>query len=204
MDGLSDVSVELIEVSPNGMQKTNNLMKSNPYYTFDLDMDKNYKIVLRKEGYFAKTTDLSTSGLGNIDTIRKDLAIAKLELNKSYTLQNVLYEFGKSTLTENSKAVLDNLYQILVENPSFIIELSSHTDGIGSDEGNMKLSQARAESCVAYLISKGVAKDRMVAKGYGKSKPKVPNTTEDGKDDPAGRAINRRTEFQIIGIKKTQ
>ena len=203
-EGLSDVGVELLEVSPNGMQQTKMLMKSNPYYAFDVDMDKNYKIVLRKEGYFAKTTDLSTSGLGTIDTIKKDLSIAKLELNKSYTLQNVLYEFGKSTLTENSKAVLDNLYQILVENPSFIIELSSHTDGIGSDEGNMKLSQARAESCVAYLISKGVAKDRMVAKGYGKSKPKVPNTTEDGKDDPAGRAINRRTEFQIIGIKKSQ
>ena len=204
LDGLTDASVELLEISPNGMQKTNNFMKSNPYYAFDLDMDRTYKIVIRKEGYFAKTTDLSTIGLGTMDTIRKDISIAKLELNKSYTLQNVLYEFGKSTLTENSKAVLDNLYQILVENPSFIIELSAHTDAIGSDEGNMKLSQARAESCVAYLITKGVAKDRMVAKGYGKTRPKVPNTTEDGKDDPAGRAINRRTEFQITGIKKSQ
>ena len=204
MDGLSDASVELLEISPNGMQKTNNFMKSNPYYAFDLDMDRTYKIVIRKEGYFAKTTDLTTTNLSTMDTIRKDIAIAKLELNKSYTLQNVLYEFGKSTLTENSKAVLDNLYQILVENPSFVIELSAHTDAIGSDEGNMKLSQARAESCVAYLITKGIAKDRLVAKGYGKTRPKVPNTTEDGKDDPAGRAINRRTEFQITGIKKTQ
>lgn len=204
MDGLSDVGVELLEVSPNGMQQTKNLTKSNPYYAFDLDLNKNYKIVLRKEGYFTKTADLTTNGVSSTDTMHKDLSIAKLELNKSYTLQNVLYEFGKSTLTENSKAVLDNLYQILVENPSFIIELSSHTDGIGSDEGNMKLSQARAESCVAYLITKGIAKDRLVAKGYGKTRPKVPNTTEDGKDDPAGRAINRRTEFQIIGIKKSQ
>ena len=203
-EGLSGVGIELLEVSPNGMQKTQNLTKSDPYYAFDVDMDKNYKLVLRKEGYFAKTVELSTSGLGSIDTIRKDLSIAKLELNKAYTLQNVLYEFGKSTLTENSKAVLDNLYQILVENPSFVIELSSHTDGIGSDVGNMKLSQARAESCVEYLISKGIGKDRLVAKGYGKTKPKVPNTTEDGKDDPAGRAINRRTEFQIIGVKKVQ
>ena len=203
MDQVSDVNVQLLEVAANGMQQTANATKSNPYYAFDVDMDKNYKIVLRKEGYFAKTIELSTSGLGTIDTIRKDLSIAKLELNQTYALQNVLYEFGKSTLTENSKAVLDNLYQILVENPAFIIELSSHTDGIGSDEGNMKLSQARAESCVAYLISKGIAKDRMVAKGYGKTKPKVPNTTEDGKDDPAGRAINRRTEFKIIGVKKS-
>ncbi len=201
---LAGVSVQLIEVFPNGMEKTAYYMKSDPNYYFDVDINKNYKIVLRKDEYFTKTIDLSTSGLGQIDTIRKDISIAKLELNKTYTLQNVLYEFGKSTLTENSKAVLDNLYQILVENPAFIIELSSHTDAIGSDAANQKLSQARAESCVSYLITKGVTKDRMVAKGYGESLPKVPNTTEDGKDDPAGRAINRRTEFKITGIKKAQ
>jgi outer membrane protein OmpA-like peptidoglycan-associated protein/tetratricopeptide (TPR) repeat protein len=201
---LADVNVELVEVFANGMEKTAYYMKSNPYYYFDVDMNKNYKLVLRKDGYFSKSVDLSTFNLGTIDTIRKDLAIAKLELNKTYTLQNVLYEFGKSTLTENSKAVLDNLYQIMVENPAFIIELSSHTDAIGSDAANMKLSQARAESCVSYLVSKGITKDRMVAKGYGESMPKVPNTTEDGKDDPAGRAINRRTEFKITGLKKAQ
>jgi outer membrane protein OmpA-like peptidoglycan-associated protein/tetratricopeptide (TPR) repeat protein len=200
---LADANVELIEVFPNGMEKTVYYMKSNPNYVFDVEMNKNFKIVVKKDGYFAKTVDLSTSNLGTIDTITKDISIAKLELNKTYTLQNVLYEFGKSTLTENSKAVLDNLYQIMVENAAFIIELSSHTDAIGSDAANMKLSQARAESCVSYLISKGITKDRMVAKGYGESLPKVPNMTEDGKDDPAGRAVNRRTEFKITGIKKT-
>ena len=201
---LKDANVELIEVFANGMEKTAYYMKSEPHYYFDVDMNKNYKIVVRKDGYFAKTIELNTSGLGTIDTIRKDISIAKLELNKTYTLQNVLYEFGKSTLTENSKAVLDNLYQIMVENAAFLIELSSHTDAIGSDANNMKLSQARAESCVSYLIGKGITKDRMVAKGYGESLPKVPNTTDDGKDDPAGRAINRRTEFKITGLKKIQ
>jgi outer membrane protein OmpA-like peptidoglycan-associated protein len=202
--GLKDANVELVEIYPNGMEKTVYYAKSDPNYAFDVEMNKNYKLITRKEGYFTNTATLSTSGLGTLDTIRKDLTITKLELNKAYTLQNVLYEFGKATLTENSKTVLDNLYQILVENPAFIIELSSHTDAIGSDVANMKLSQARAESCVEYLIGKGIAKDRLIAKGYGKTKPKVPNTTEDGKDDPAGRAINRRTEFQIIGLKKSQ
>jgi len=201
---LAGVNVQLIEIFPNGMEKTVYYMKSDPHYYFDVDMNKNYKLVLRKDEYFTKTVELSTSNLGQIDTIRKDIAIAKLELNKTYTLQNVLYEFGKSTLTENSKLVLDNLYQILVENPAFVIELSSHTDAIGSDAANLKLSQARAESCVTYVIGKGITKDRLVAKGYGESMPKVPNTTEDGKDDPAGRAVNRRTEFKITGIKKAQ
>jgi outer membrane protein OmpA-like peptidoglycan-associated protein len=203
-DALAGANVELIEVFPNGMEKTAYYMKSDPNYYFDVDMNKNYKLVVRKDGYFTKTIELNTSNLGTIDTIRKDIGIAKLELNKTYTLQNVLYEFGKATLTENSKAVLDNLYQIMVENPAFIIELSAHTDAIGSDAANMKLSQARAESCVNYLLGKGITKDRMVARGYGESMPKVPNMTDDGKDDPAGRAINRRTEFKITGLKKAQ
>lgn len=198
---VKDANVELIEVSPNGMERTVYYMKSDPNYYFDVELGKKYKIVTRKEGYFANTTELNVP-LTVTDTIRKDLSLNKLEMNKAYTLQNVLYEFGKSTLTETSKEVLDNLYQIMIENPSFIIELSSHTDAIGSDAGNMKLSQARAESCVKYLIGKGIAKDRLIAKGYGKTRPKVPNTTPDGKDDPAGRAINRRTEFQIVGLKK--
>lgn len=201
-EGVKDAGVELIEVYPNGMEKTSYFVKSDPYYFFDLEMDKNYKVIVRKNEYFTKTIEVNTHGLGTIDTVRKDIAIAKLELNKTYTLQNVLYEFGKATLTENSKLVLNNLQQIMTENPSFIIELSAHTDAIGSDKDNMKLSQARAESCVKYLVEKGIAKDRMKAVGYGESKPKVPNQTEDGKDDPAGRAINRRTEFQIIGLKK--
>ncbi|MCS6934421.1 MAG: OmpA family protein [Chitinophagales bacterium] len=197
-ESVNDALVTLIEMFPNGMEKTVYYMKSNPYYTFEVEMNKKYKIVVRKEGFFAKTEELNTSGLGNIDTIRKDIEMAKLVVGKEYTLQNVLYEFGKATLTESSKQVLDNLYQILIENPTFVIELSAHTDNIGSDAANMKLSQARAESCVKYLMEKGIPKERMVAKGYGESRPKVPNTTEDGKDDPAGRAINRRTEFKIL------
>lgn len=203
-DPLKDANVELIEIYPNGMEQTAYYMKSNPYYFFEVGMNKNYKIVVRKDGYFSNTVSYSTYDLGIVDTVVKDIAIDKLEMNKDYTLQNVLYEFGKATLTENSKLVLDNLYNILVENPSFIIELSAHTDAIGTDAANLKLSQARAESCVKYLIGKGIAKDRMVAKGYGESRPKVPNTTDEGKDDPAGRAINRRTEFKIIGLKKEE
>lgn len=167
-------------------------------YAVEISSKKQYKITVRREGYFAKTITVDPKSDLKTDTVRQDIGLTKIEINKEYTLQNVLYEFGKATLTENSKTVLDALYTIMVDNPTFVIELSSHTDAIGSDAANMKLSQARAQSCVDYLTSKGVAKNRMVPVGYGESKPKVPNTTEDGKDDPAGRAINRRTEFKII------
>ncbi|MFN8285573.1 MAG: OmpA family protein [Chitinophagales bacterium] len=167
-------------------------------YYFDLEMNKDYKISARKEGYFSKTVMVSTKNRATTDSIKTDIGLPKLEIGKDYTLQNVLYEFGKATLTENSKQVLDQLYTIMIENPTFVIELSAHTDAIGSDAANLKLSQARAQSCVDYLKTKGIATERMIPKGYGESKPKVPNTTDDGKDDPAGRAINRRTEFKIL------
>jgi outer membrane protein OmpA-like peptidoglycan-associated protein len=86
-----------------------------------------------------------------------------------------------------------------MDNPRIIVEISSHTDSVSSDEYNMKLSQKRAESVVKYLISKGIEKERLVAKGYGESKPIAPNTNPDGTDNPEGRQKNRRTEFKIIG-----
>ena len=86
------------------------------------------------------------------------------------------------------------------ENPSFVIELSSHTDGKGADLYNLKLSQARAASCVDYLIKKGIDKKRMNPVGYGMRKPVAPNTNPDGSDNPDGRTLNRRTEFKILKI----
>jgi outer membrane protein OmpA-like peptidoglycan-associated protein/tetratricopeptide (TPR) repeat protein len=199
---ISGANVTLIEVSPNGAEKTVYYEKrpdNSPAYYFELANNKKYKVNVKREGFFANTVVVNTSGLAvNQDSLRVDVQLTKLELNTEYTLQNVLYEFGKATLTESSKSVMDTLYNLMAENPSFVIELSAHTDGIGSDAANLKLSQARAESCVKYLIGRGIAKERLVAVGYGETKPKVPNTNAEGKDDPTGRAINRRTEFKIL------
>ena len=84
-------------------------------------------------------------------------------------------------------------------NPQIIVEISSHTDSKGNDNYNMKLSQRRAESVVNYLVSKGIKAERLKAKGYGESKPVAPNEKPDGSDNPEGRALNRRTDFKIIG-----
>jgi outer membrane protein OmpA-like peptidoglycan-associated protein len=167
------------------------------YYTY-LPTEREFKIMVRKEGYFAGKTTVSTRSLPqNMDSLRADLKMKKVIIDKVYTLSNILYEFDKATLTPNSKLVLDTLYDILKDNPSFHIELSSHTDGKGSDAYNLKLSQARAQSCVDYLVKKGIAKKRMVPVGYGMRKPVAPNKNPDGSDNPDGRALNRRTEFKI-------
>lgn len=93
--------------------------------------------------------------------------------------------------------ILDNLYGIMVDNQNIEIELSAHTDIIGSYAYNIDLSERRAQSCVEYLISKGISADRMKSKGYGYDFPIAPNKTPDGKDNPEGRALNRRTEFKV-------
>jgi len=96
--------------------------------------------------------------------------------------------------------VLDTtLLVLLKEAPEFIVEIGAHTDSIGGDEYNLKLSQERANGVVNYLISKGISPDRLVAKGYGAEMPVAPNSNPDGSDNPEGREKNRRTEFRIIG-----
>ena len=120
-----------------------------------------------------------------------------VEVNKAIILENVLYAFNKATLSKASYPVFDTLLNLLHTYPDMQIEISAHTDNIGSDVYNQKLSEARAASCVAYLVSKGIAAERLVTKGYGETQPVAPNQIN-GKDNPAGRNKNRRTAFKIL------
>lgn len=105
-------------------------------------------------------------------------------------LRDVTFETGRSALRPESFPGLDQVAASLVANPNIRIEIAGHTDAVGSDALNLRLSQARAEAVQAYLASKGVAPERMVAKGYGESTPVASNAT------PEGRAQNRRVELR--------
>ena len=100
----------------------------------------------------------------------------------------------KYELKPESTAELLKLVEIMQQNPTIKIEISGHTDNIGSDEHNYILSENRAKAVYDFLVANGVNKDRMTYKGYGKTKPIDTNDTEEG------RANNRRTEFKIIDI----
>jgi len=172
---------------------------------FNLKQDKLYKVAATLNGYFANSKSFNTEGITKSDTQVVDIYLKKLEKNKAYRLNNIYYDFDKADLRPASKTTLDTLYNILIENPQIIIELSSHTDSRGDEAYNLNLSQRRAESCVNYLINeKKIPKERIMAKGYGKSNPiedcsKYPEcpTTQNG-DCPCHQ-LNRRTEFKIIG-----
>lgn len=143
-------------------------------------------------------------------------------INKPVVVDNIFYDFDKATLRPESKAALDELAVILRENPNVTIEMASHTDRKGSDEYNIDLSSRRARSVIDYLISVGIAADRLQSQGYGESRPKTITKklareypqfkegdvlTEDyilalpeESDREAADQINRRTEFQVLSI----
>lgn len=175
-----------------------------PYF-FNLKTEKLYKVSAAKSGYFASSQSFSTQGVSKSDTLEVNVYLKKLEKDKAYRLNNIYYDFDKWDLRPESKITLDTLYGILMENPTIIIELSSHTDIRGSEEYNQTLSQKRAESCVNYLINeRHLPKERIIAKGYGESKTlddctKYKDCPMDQSGDCACHQLNRRTEFKVIG-----
>ena len=115
-----------------------------------------------------------------------------------YNVLPILYEFGSARLTSESRRIIDNkLLKLMRDKPNIRIELSSHTDARGSAEANQSLSQARAESVVNYLVSRGVQRSRLVAKGFGESRPR--NKCIDGVECTEDEHHqNRRTEFRVL------
>lgn len=169
-------------------------------FYFTLLPDQEYEFKMEGFQYFDSKNYLSTEFMTFSDTLEMPPIWVNVLTDKPVELKDVLYEFNSAELTPKAKNVLDTTLLVLMrEAPEFIIELSSHTDSIGSFEYNMELSQARAQGVVDYLISKGISADRLVAKGYGASMPVAPNYLPDGSDNPIGREQNRRTEFKIIG-----
>jgi outer membrane protein OmpA-like peptidoglycan-associated protein len=114
------------------------------------------------------------------------------EVGNTITLKNIFFEFDKSTLLPQSTRELEKLHDILMDYPHLVIEISGHTDNVGSDEYNQKLSEARAKSVVDYLINLDVDPERLTYRGYGSSKPIDRNSTD------SGRANNRRVSFTVL------
>ena len=179
-------------------------------FLFRVYENENYTLIGENDGYLVKRQLYTTIGKSVpleslkelITTITLDtiLVLDRLEKNKIFVLNNIYFDLDKSDIRADAGLELDKLVELLNDNLEIKIELSSHTDSIASNSYNIQLSQRRAESTVAYLIRKGIAAERLVAKGYGEDKPIARNTNPDGSDNPDGRQRNRRTEFKILEI----
>ncbi len=120
-------------------------------------------------------------------------------LQEHYAVRPVYFAFNKYTLSPSSIATLDTLVTILKRFPKVTVVVEGHTDALGSDAYNMKLSLQRAGTVRDYLIRHGIAGSRLSVKGYGKSRPVAINRNADGTDNPAGRALNRRATYKFNG-----
>lgn len=183
--------LELIDLDNSRIMATG-VSKENGDYKIKLPDVKDYGIEITAQGYllFLDVLDLSADKSKVI--IERDFELEKVKVGDKVVLKNIFFEFAKSTLKPESYAELNNVVKLLENNPTMRIEISGHTDNVGSQKANLRLSLQRAKSVVDYLEAQGIDKDRLEAKGYGYSQPIAPN------DTPEGRELNRRVEFKVL------
>jgi len=161
-------------------------------YLLSLRAGINYGISVSKTDYLFHSENFDIPADAVSRKIRKDIMLKKIAVGTKIVLNNIFFDFDKATLRPESTSELERLYKLLIDIPTLTIEISGHTDNVGSATYNQKLSENRAKSVVDYLIGKGIPISRLTFKGYGLTQPVAPNTTEEG------RQLNRRTEFKIL------
>lgn len=163
--------------------------------TMKVDRNKSYWAHAAKKGFLDDNVAFNSTN-ENDKVIDLELRLPPIVKGEKFKLENIFYDLNKSTLRPESKIALDKLAEFIKKN-DLTIELSAHTDARGSDAYNMKLSQARAQSCVDYLISKGVRKSSITAKGYGETQ--LLNKCKNNVTCPEDmHQENRRTEVKIL------
>ncbi len=201
---LGNSSVKLLDIEGAVIEET--FTDDNGEFEFIIYTDEEYLLIGEKENYFSTRGEFSTIGkeldksklkefITNVE-FEKNLILDRIIVNKSIVLDNIYYDLDKADIREDAALELDKLVVILEDNPNISIELSSHTDDRSSVEYNQDLSQRRAESAVSYILSKGIERNRISAKGYGESQLLILNAkTEDEHQ------INRRTEFKVTSYE---
>lgn len=189
-------------------------------FRFNLDRGVRYVMKAGATGYLNQKQEFTSDSAEEDADYGIDFILAAV--NKPQVIENIFYDFDKATLRPESKSALDELAGLMRENPHVTIELGAHTDRKGSEEYNMALSERRAQSVIDYLISAGIAADRLSPKGYGESVPKTVTkrinkefpqfeegtilteeyiSTLSPEDQEAADQINRRTEFQVLSLE---
>lgn len=174
--------------------KTNNLGEFDTW----LDPDAKYRIIvldssLVQRDFLFQTSARSTDSILNLNPVSLSLIP-----HEAINIDNIFYLFDQVELSDSAKISIDNsLLKFLLKFPHLNVEIHSHTDNLGDERYNDRLSLRRASNVVNYLIKKGIDKNRLAAKGFGERLPLLPNQKPDGSDDPLARQTNRRTEFII-------
>lgn len=193
--GPLEASFELVDLETQKLV-TQSYSQKNGEFFVTLTANKNYLVNVSRDGYLFysdnfslkdKETDFSKPFL-------LDIPLEPIDTGSVVELKNVFFDVNKWDLKPESRAELDKLVAFLTKNAGIKIEIGGHTDNTGDKKANLTLSANRAKSVYDYLVTQGkISAVRLSSRGYGDTRPKVPNTTAENK------AMNRRTEFKVTG-----
>jgi len=209
----------IIRIVGNDGSNRKEIARNDGSFQFPLQRDVKYVMLAGAKGYLNAKQEFQSDDAEEDAEYNVDFILASI--NKPVVIDNIFYDFDKATLRPESKKALDEMVQVMRDNPNITIEMAAHTDRKGSENYNIRLSQRRAQSVIDYLIAAGINADRLQAQGYGKSRPKnitkklareFPQFTEgtiltpeyietlDEYNREIADQINRRTEFQVLSI----
>ncbi len=196
---LPEVSVTLYHKSR--VLQSKKLSDGEGQFSFEIDPGTTYKILGQKTAYYSDSLIVNTMERRySNDTLRISLHLEPMfEVGKKIVLEDIHYDFDKHNIREDAAGILNELSRIMRDYPSLEIELSSHTDSRGSDNYNMKLSDRRAKAAVDYLVSRGISRNRMQAKGYGESQL-LNHCSDNVACTKEAHQENRRTEIKVLAF----
>jgi peptidoglycan-associated lipoprotein len=203
-------------IGSDGTMFTDTTDAETGYFSFDLKPNTEYVYVVHKDGYFNGKDRITTDTLYYDYTFEHHVQLENYR--KTFDIPNIEFEFASFDLTDMAKHSLDSVVKLLNNNPNLVVELSAHTDMVGTDENNMELSKKRADAVAAYLISRGISENRLETKGFGESQPIVVEDQHEDYDwlekgdvlkpefveelteeqQEIANQMNRRTEFRVI------
>lgn len=184
--------IELIDNEKNEVISKFQSNSSTGEYLISLSSGKNYGINVSAVGYVFQSENINLPDTASYQEIIKNITLKKLEVATKIVLNNIFFDYDKSTIKIESDTELKRLRNLLHENQNLKIEISGHSDNKGSLEYNQKLSESRAKTVADYLITQGINESRLIYIGHAFNQPIASNETEEG------RQLNRRTEFKII------
>ncbi|MHC1775425.1 MAG: OmpA family protein [Lentimicrobium sp.] len=157
---------------------------------------KKYALAVEKPGYLFYSVHFALEGEAGLrEPYLQNVRLKPIREGETIVMRNIFFETDSSSLLPESETELNSLFELLSRNPGLRIEISGHTDNTGGDSYNQLLSEKRAGAVYYFLMGKGIAAQRLSYKGLGASLPLADNST------PEGRALNRRTEFKVLGVK---
>lgn len=188
-----EATIELTDNEEDDVLATFNSNSASGKYLISLPSGHNYGLSISAEGYLFYSANFIIPKAETYKEVVRNVQLQRIEIGKGIALKNIFFEYKKANLNKESRMELNRLVILMKKYPKLVLEISGHTDNVGDEDYNQKLSLQRADAVVNFIINNGVEANRLVSKGYGFSKPISTNDTEEGRQQ------NRRSEIKVIG-----